>query len=218
MECSAALERLRATYARFRPQIERRLEQFRWLWKHGINERLFAELVFCLLTPQSKARSCWEAVELLVEKGLLLGGSAEDIAETIRGRVRFHNQKAVYVVRARRRFGRGEAVDVRGPLAGFRSGQEAREWLVESVCGMGYKEASHFLRNIGYSTELAILDRHILKNLRALGVIEHVPRSLPKRRYLEIERAMVTFCQQTGFPLSHLDLVLWAAETGEVFK
>ena len=42
---------------------------------------------------------------------------------------------------------------------------EIREWLVENVRGMGYKESSHFLRNIGLGENIAILDRHILKNL-----------------------------------------------------
>lgn len=84
--------------------------------------------------------------------------------------------------------------------------------------GLGYKEAGHFLRNVGLGEDLAILDRHILKNLVLLGVIDEVPASLTKRRYLEIERRMIEFSKKTGIPMGHLDLLLWSKETGEIFK
>ncbi len=83
---------------------------------------------------------------------------------------------------------------------------------------MGYKEASHFLRNIGLGEDLAILDRHILKNLALLGVIEEVPSSPTKRIYLEIEKKMTAFSGQAGIPMGELDLLLWYKEAGEVFK
>jgi len=94
----------------------------------------------------------------------------------------------------------------------------ARDWLVRNVKGLGYKEASHFLRNIGLGKELAILDVHILKNLKELGVIENIPSSLTKKRYLEIEDKMRKFSRRTKIPLAELDLLLWSLETGFVFK
>ena len=93
-----------------------------------------------------------------------------------------------------------------------------REWLVENVRGMSYKEASHFLRNIGQGEKLTILDRHILKNLKALNVIDKVPKSLSKKKYLEIEEKMMDFADRIKIPLDHLDLLLWYKETGEIFK
>jgi N-glycosylase/DNA lyase len=86
------------------------------------------------------------------------------------------------------------------------------------VLGLGYKEASHFLRNIGLGEDLAILDRHILKNLMLLGVIREVPTSLSRKTYLEIERKMTAFSKEAGIPMSKLDLLLWYKEAGEVFK
>ena len=65
-------------------------------------------------------------------------------------------------------------------------GRDLRAWLVREVKGLGWKEASHFLRNIGFR-DLAILDRHILRNLRRHGVIRTIPASLPEKRYLAIE-------------------------------
>ncbi len=103
-------------------------------------------------------------------------------------------------------------------LDGFRDPLEAREWLVANILGLGYKEASHFLRNIGRGEEIAILDRHILKNLHRHGVIEKVPDSLSKKEYMRIEGLMKGFSKRTGIPLAHLDLLFWSMETGEIFK
>ena len=103
-------------------------------------------------------------------------------------------------------------------LKGFEDPIEGRKWLVENVKGYGYKEASHFLRNIGLGEDLAILDRHILKNLKRAKAIPEVPKSMSERRYLEIEDGMKAFSDYLGIPLCHLDLVLWYMETGEIFK
>ena len=95
---------------------------------------------------------------------------------------------------------------------------DKRDWLVSNVDGIGYKEASHFLRNIGFTDEITILDRHILKNLSLYGVIEEVPGSLSKKRYLDIEKSMIRFSEMLNIPVSHLDFILWFKETGDVFK
>jgi N-glycosylase/DNA lyase len=93
-----------------------------------------------------------------------------------------------------------------------------RDWLVRNVKGIGYKEASHFLRNIGLGEKFAILDRHVLKNLKLLEIIKEIPEFLSKKRYLEIENKMKNFADIIKIPLSHLDLLLWYKETGKIFK
>src|SRR5256885_1237436 len=65
--------------------------------------------------------------------------------------------------------------------------KELREFLVDNVKGLGMKEASHFMRNIGIGKDLAILDRHILKNLKLYGVVDEIPNSLTQKKYLDIE-------------------------------
>ena len=96
---------------------------------------------------------------------------------------------------------------------------ELREWLVENIIGYGMKEASHFIRNIGFSkNQLAILDVHILKNLKEFGIIDDIPKSLTRKRYLEIEEKMKGFANRLGITLDELDLLLWSKETGIVFK
>ena len=119
---------------------------------------------------------------------------------------------------ASRKFLHGNPVSLRSILAKTNDGHQAREWLVRNVKGIGYKEAGHFLRNVGFEQDLAILDRHILKNLKKLGVIDSVPESPAKRQYLTIEVKMKEFSEAVHIPMSHLDFVLWYKETGEILK
>ncbi|HXX65011.1 MAG TPA: DNA lyase, partial [Bacteroidota bacterium] len=89
--------------------------------------------------------------------------------------------------------------------------------LVANVDGLGWKEASHFLRNIGHR-DLAILDRHILRNLRRYGVIGSLPKSLTAARYLKIERKFLQFARAIGLSIDELDLLFWSRETGAILK
>lgn len=208
------LEELASLYLPIKPQIESRLQDFSRIWKEASEEELFRELVFCLLTPQSKARTCWRAVERLERKCMIKEAGPEEITRELVG-VRFNLRKGDYICLARSRF---SSCSLRDTLAGFSDASATREWLVANIKGMGYKEASHFLRNIGLGGDLAILDRHILKNLALLGVIEEVPASPSKKMYLEIEKKMIDFSREAKIPMSHLDLLLWYKEAGEVFK
>jgi len=204
-------------HRRIRSEIERRLEEFREIWRSGDDERIFAELAFCLLTPQSKARVCWEAVEQLRRSDLLLRGSPGEIGKFLRP-VRFWRKKARFIVMARQTFTAGGRLSIKSALVPLvRNPFEARRFLADRVAGLGYKEASHFLRNIGQGENLAILDRHILRGLEEFGVIS-VPAHLTPRRYIEIEERMRDFSKRMGIPFSHLDFVLWYRKTGEVFK
>jgi N-glycosylase/DNA lyase len=95
---------------------------------------------------------------------------------------------------------------------------ELRERLIETVKGLGYKESTHFLRNIGRNDGLAILDRHILRNLVKYRVIRSIPRSLTRKRYLALEEKFQQFSDEIGIPLDELDLVFWSQETGRILK
>ncbi|MCD6383251.1 MAG: N-glycosylase/DNA lyase [Thermoplasmata archaeon] len=209
------MERLKSLYKDVRGEIEGRIADFRRLWREGVEEDLYSELVFCLLTPQSKARVCWRAVTSLKESGALFNGDYSEVLRHLQG-VRFKYTKARRVVSSR--WILKHPGGIRGFLEEFKDPFRMREELVRRVEGYGMKEGSHFLRNVGLGEDLSILDRHILKNLSLLGVIEEVPRSMSLKRYLEIEERMREFSRYVGIPLSHLDLLLWYRETREVFK
>ncbi len=93
---------------------------------------------------------------------------------------------------------------------------ELREWLVKNIKGIGYKEGSHFLRNIGYKN-LAIVDFHILDLLVQYELIEK-PKVLTKKIYLDIENLLKRIAKELNLNLAELDLFLWYLETGKILK
>ena len=210
------VEDLLSLYEERREEINRRIEEFKDFMNRS-DEEVFAELCFCLCTPQSKAVLCWNAVSRLMENHLLYDGSPEEITPYLKG-VRFRRKKASYIVLARRLFKEGNRLKIKDRILTFNDPSRIREWLVKNVKGLGMKEASHFLRNVGLGLNLAVLDRHILKNLKRLGVIDDVPKTLPKRTYEKIERYMKVFSKKIGIPMAELDLLLWSLETGHIFK
>jgi N-glycosylase/DNA lyase len=210
------IQTLQSLYRDRKDAIGKRLLEFRQVMQWS-DEDVFGELAFCLLTPQSSAKVCWAAVSTLKQQGLLLKGKPADLAPHL-NQVRFGESKARYIVEAREMFTKDGGLVLKAKIESFYNPFELREWLVENVKGLGYKEASHFLRNIGLGEEFAILDRHILRNLASLGIIPEIPISLTKRRYLEIEGKLRRFSAEIRIPMADLDLLFWSKETGWIFK
>ena len=194
-------------YPSIKDGIENRLKEFSLVWENETEENLFSELAFCLLTPQSKAKMCWDSICTLKEKDALINGSEEEVLECLYG-VRFKYKKSKYIVEVRELFKVDGKISVKELIENGGTPFEIREWLVKNVKGMGHKEASHFLRNVGKGRDLAILDRHILKNMRLIGVIEKIPDSMPPKKYLELEGILRQFSDEIQIPMDHLDIVL----------
>ncbi len=207
------IQELKKLYEKKKPEIQKRLEDFKKI-QLSSDDEIFHELCFCTLTPQSKAFNCWDAVLELQGKGLLEKGDNKKIARILQKKVRFHNNKAEYIVKNRELF---FSKNLKEFILQHPDNKELRKWLAQNIHGYGYKEASHFLRNIGFR-DLAILDRHILKHLVALRVIEEIPKSLTEKKYLEIEKRFEEFSKKVGIPMDELDILFWSAEAGEVFK
>ncbi len=211
------IRQLQKLYKTKKKEITSRLEEFEKCLKDKNDEGVFGELAFCLLTPQSKAKCCWDAIRTITSQNLLVEGTEDDIKGKLH-RVRFHNKKARYLVGARTLFLNKGRLSIRTPLKNLPDVHACREWLVRDIKGLGYKEASHFLRNIGLGNRIAILDRHILRNLVHLDVIQDIPASMSRSGYMQIEQKMAEFAREIHIPLAHLDLLLWYKETGEIFK
>ncbi len=206
---------LKEIYVKIKPEIEEKLKEFENIYKS--DEKTFMELIFCLLTPQSKAETCWNTVLKMKRKGFLKNAKIKDLIDVLKG-IRFRNNKANYIVNAQKMFVKDGKIVLREVLNQYDDELEIREFLVKNVKGLGMKEASHFLRNIGKGQNIAILDRHILRCLKDFGVIKETPLSLSKNKYLEIEDRMRKFSEEIGIPISHLDFVCWYLKTGRIFK
>ena len=212
------IDELKVIYDEIKPQIQKRLEEFRQTWKNSDDKGIFIELAFCVLTPQSKALNAWSAITKLTENNLLFEGQAEEIAEYLNV-VRFKNTKAQNLVKLREEMknDKGEFI-TKQLFASMKDSFERREWIVKNVKGMGWKEASHFLRNVGFGDDLAILDRHILRNMQRLNVIEEIPKTITPKAYLDMENRLRNYVKTIDIPMDETDLLLWYKEAGEIFK
>lgn len=209
------ISELKKLYEKTVEDIRNRLEDFRSGFLNMNNDRLFAELCFCTLTPQSKAVSCWKAVEHLRDTGLLFNAGKETLSRSITG-VRFHNNKSAYIEANRKLF---YSMDFKKFILDNADDIFVlRKWLADNIKGYSYKEAGHFLRNIGLGSHIAILDRHILKNLVIFGVIPEIPKTISEKTYLELENKFLNFSEKIKIPPDHLDILLWYKQTGEIFK
>ena len=202
-------EELRELHAARKTAIRARLRDFK-----RVPESDYAyELFYCLMTPQSSAVNAGKAVELLRRRRFhAVQLNPEPLLHQKDFYVRFHRTKAKHLLSAKAQF-----KEIRALLSNGASATELRRWLVDNVLGLGWKEASHFLRNIGHRN-LAILDRHILKNLLRVGVLRSLPKSLTAKRYLAIEKKFGMFAASAGIPMDELDLLFWSLETGEILK
>jgi N-glycosylase/DNA lyase len=124
---------------------------------------------------------------------------------------RYPNVRSKYIVEAR--IYKDTIKDV---IGAFDNSVDARAWLVKNIKGMGHKEASHFLRNIGF-TDLAIIDFHIIDVLIRYGIIKR-PKTLTRKRYFEIEDQLKMIARKSDLNLAELDLHLWYIETGKILK
>jgi len=180
-----------------RKKIRERLRQFRTLPEKEYKK----EFIFCLLTPQSRAQKCWQAVE---ELSKLKSPTKNQITKILKTKTRFHNVKTERILK--------NNWDKIKPRLSSSDIPQLRNFLVKNVNGYGLKEASHFLRNIGKSNnQIAILDRHILRNL-------NVKKIKSPKHYLEIEQSFLNLARKIKVSPDELDLLWWSKENGEIFK
>lgn len=198
---------LQSHYKKHKKEITHKLAAFKTLSP----QEHFHEFLFCTLTPQSQAKKCWDAVEHIARLPSLSPSTLIPILQT---RTRFHNNKAKYIITNQDLWPHVQK-QLTNP-----NRKELRNFLADTIYGYGMKEAGHFLRNIGKSdNQIAILDRHILRNLVDLKVIKKSDLSIKnKQHYLELESAFLSFSKEIKIPIDHLDLAFWSYETGEIFK
>ncbi len=209
-------EELKEKYLLRQGEILRRLQEFEEKGK-GTDAELLAEMAFCISAANSSAEAAFRAQQELAETGFLFSDDADAIsAILLKSKVRFHKKKAEYLIMTRKKlFDSGE---LKRKLSEEEDAHKLRFYLVKEAKGIGYKEAAHYLRNIGRGHDFAILDRHIFRNLGSLGVLKRKPKSLTPKKYLAIEKRLRKFSKEAGIPMSHLDLLFWSEETGRIFK
>jgi N-glycosylase/DNA lyase len=204
------LDDLRKNYAMRQDAIRKRLLEFSAV----PSSEYFYELMYCILTPQSSAVHADRVVSQLRTNGFHHREiDPEPYLRAKENYIRFHHTKARYLILLKYQF----------PMIGLKLSEpvpasELRDWLVGNVLGMGLKEATHFLRNIGKNNGLSILDRHILRTLKRLKVIREIPKSMNRKKYLHVEKQFIKYSTRIGIPVDELDLLFWSMATGEIRK
>jgi N-glycosylase/DNA lyase len=211
------IEKIKAAYLERREEVLKRLAEFQDIRKNAADERLWEEMVFCFFTGGCSARMGIRSVEAV--RPLLLAGNHAELAAALVGRHRYPNARAGYIVASREFLQEHCGLRLREKLEGFDDDAERRDWLVKEkrIKGLGYKEASHYLRNIGY-TGYAILDKHILRSLSELGIIGDPQPPNTRTKYLTTEEKLKVLAEATEIDFDELDLVLWSMKTGEILK
>ncbi len=188
--------------------VECRMRDFEQAGK-GADAELFKELCFCILTANFDAEKSVK-IQHKIDNGFLTM-SEEALASKLKelGH-RFPNARAHYIVEARK------YKNMLRPTISSLNGEELRKWLAKNIRGIGYKETSHFLRNIGFK-DYAIVDFHILDILADHKIIEK-PHTLTRKAYLDIENRLKKLARQSELNLAELDLYLWFLETSKICK
>jgi len=193
----------------FGDEINKRLNEF----QNVKDESIFYEFCFCVLTPQSSAKNAIEVQKKLTVSDFL--NKPFDPTEILTDKnhyIRFHNQKAKRLLNAVEYYPRLKNI-LDSDIGKF----EKRKIIKDEFCGIGMKEASHFLRNIGYKN-LAIIDRHILRNLEFCNVVQNPIPPKNEKQYLEIEKLFYDYSLEIGVEMDILDLLFFANSTGTILK
>lgn len=214
---SITIENIVRTHAARRSEIQKRLAEFEAIGTHGTDANLFEEMVYCFFTGGCSARMGLNSLEAV--KPILLTGDHAEIMNALVGVHRYPNARARYVIHSRDSLREHYGLRLRKKLHSFDCRLERRDWLVrdKGIKGLGYKEASHYLRNIGFKG-YSILDKHVLNCLAELKIIDDPKPPNTRSQYLMVEDKFKKLAEMTRIDFDELDLVLWSMKTGVILK
>jgi len=173
------------------------------------NNNLFSELCFCTLTANYNAEKAI-AIQKKIGNGFITL-SEDKLKDKLKELgYRYPNKRAEYILVNRQHYSH------LSKILREHSDEHLREWIVKNIKGLGFKEASHFLRNIGYGN-YAIIDFHIVDLLVKEKLITR-PKNLNPENYIKIEKILLKLAKKVNLNLAELDLYLWYLETGKVLK
>jgi len=198
-------------------------------WKEMSENELWQELCLCILSSNIPYELALSAFLHLRENGYLklgwltnVSNSQELMAEELSKPIylprrtdgsyrkyRFPNVRSKNIAKAAKVVSSIEGW-ISKILADSRSEEEARDFLVDHISGIGLKEASHFLRNIKYSSQLAIIDSHVVSFLIEIGeVTQRDLKTITPKMYFKLETKLQEICNKNELDLSLFDMAIW---------
>ena len=187
-----------------------------WMWEiddphhYRLGETFEEEVLACLLggygIPAEVGLAAYERLRTELQRCPLALTDSDHVYQllreplNVRGRLvryRFARQKATYLA------GTMSALSYVDTQADDR---RLRDQLTE-LPGIGPKTASWIVRNLRGSDDVSILDVHVLRAGRILGIFPG--RWTVHRHYRPLEDAYLTFARAIGVRASILDSVMW---------
>lgn len=197
-------------------------------WRDFREEQLWQELCFCILSANVSFELAKSVIQKLSDRDMLnsawlIGNEKSESVlfnfldspnfEPVKKngelrRYRYPKVKSYQITNAAKRLYSNNSI--KEILGTFDSDVEARNFFYTQISGLGIKEASHFLRNIGFASSLAIIDVHVLNFLKEFSLVDFdMGSSLTLRNYLLLEKTLKNLSEYHGLNLSILDLAIW---------
>lgn len=229
------IEVLMSDYKNKKTKIKERLREFEkffnepYSWFYASNEmkllhvetkddfRLFEELAFCIFTANTSAEMSLKAVDAI--RNVLMSGNANEMTRRLEGIYRFNNVRPSHIIHTRNYLKNSLNFQLKNKITSFKNKDELRDYfaLNRDIKGLGMKEASHFLRNIGFKG-YSILDKHIINSLHEFGVLKTNQKPRNHKEYLEMEQRFIDFSNDINIDMDELDLLLWSRKNGRILK
>jgi N-glycosylase/DNA lyase len=212
-----SFKRLKLSYIKKRDLIRARLKEFKDVLENEDDRRIFEELAFCIFAAGASAKMGIRSIDAV--RDILFDAGAREISDRLQHVHRFPNSRARYIVYTRNHLEREFDFKLWGLIKSFKHPLDRRDFFArhKEIKGIGYKEASHFLRNIGFCG-YGILDKHILRCLYELRLIRSPKPPATREKYLHIENKLKRLAALLKIDFDELDLLLWSERTGEILK
>jgi len=200
-------------------------------WELMAEEELLYEAAICIFGSQTVFETALATADRLREKKLLQPAPRSQSFQVIERKIvevlsdplpipahdgtlrwvrpRFRNRLASLLAKTIVEI-YGQSRTIRGFLSDARNAGEARETLMQHVCGFGPKQASLFLRRVGYCADLAVLDVHVLNYLQLARGLSLTPSNLGRLSiYEQVENTFREISAEFGHSMGCVDLATW---------
>ena len=190
-------------------EIRSRLLEFKETFQKANDLGIFHELSFCILSSGVGPRIAGQCMSAIGKE--LIDGKENELLGRIGAIHKYAENASRYIVFTREYLKEEHGFLLKSLVSSFEDSVERRDFFAKNpgIKGLGYMQASHFLRNLGFSG-YAILDRNNLAALFELGITSEAKYPLSKKRYVETENLMTDCAQKLGMSLDEFDLLLWS--------
>ncbi len=198
-------------------------------WEDYSEEQLWCELVSCILGSRVRYETAKECTTHLKDEGLLTIAKLLTNSETVcmyiieelnmplyppyrngkGSRYPYPKSKSQYIIKTGLEIYKNSFTSIKHILRTSRDENMTRETFVKICTGIGPKQASLFLRNIGYSENLAILDSHVIHYMYLLGMRDKKTRIYTMNDYSKYEDILLFYADSLNKTLATVDIAIW---------